>query len=805
MFRIIPEGMLFHEHVLLKNGKGIFLKPATKNDIDSVTLFMSELSHDSLRMRFMASVSQVSDEIINNLCSGDFTDSGCLLATEGESDDSKVIGLANYISMNNHRTAEVAFLIGDSHQGIGISTLLLERLSGLAAANGIIEFEAEVLPDNQQMINVFKNSGFELHKVWNSDTIHIEFPVDGVAALWKRTSLRERIAVANSLLPLLRPKTIAVVGVDKNPSSIGNMIFKNIIAGDFVGTVYPVNSDINSINGVKAYSDLSNVPDKIDLSIISLPAEEVIASAKESIKAGAKAIVVVSTGFAEAGNEGKQRQKELVNLVRSKGVRLLGPNCLGLMNTDESVRLNSSLLPSLPHKGKIGLFAHSAALGLVIMDYAQSLGLSFTNFISAGNRADVSGNDFLQYWEEDSNTQIVILYLETFGNPRRFVRIARSMSYKKPILCVKSARSVAGRKTVEEKSGGMTGGVLEVEALFHQAGVILAPTLEELFDTAIVLENQPLPAGNRVGIIANSAGMATIFADGCEVNGLLIDKNGIVNLGAFASAEKYETTLHNMLIDESIDSILIGFASIGKNNSDEIANSIKRAVKSAELITGNEKPVLLCLMGVAGTISIIDDSSNSDSKKKFPAFRFPESAVRALGRIVNYAEFKKKPPGRIVWYNDVKADEARKFIHNIISNEQSADGYIDVSVEDAKEILSQFGLLVSNKSSKDVNIINVNIKSDSLFGPVLELNIPGQKRFVRITPLTERDLDETFENIKNESNIILKQIMGRLSQMIEELPWMCCLEIHVIEDEHPIISSEIKMKLNTKNIKRPTY
>lgn len=805
MFRIIPEGMLYTEHVLLKNGQGIFLRPATLDDKNKITSFMSRLSHEALRMRFMASISHVSEEIINNLCIGDFKDTGCLLATESENDDAKVVGLANYISMNNNRTAEVAFLIQDSYQGQGISTLLLERLSGLAAANGIIEFEAEVLPDNQQMINVFKNSGFELHKVWHSDTIHIEFPVDGAAALWKRTSLRERIAVANSLVPLLRPKTVAVVGIEKDPSSIGNMIFKNILYGNFTGTVYPVNSELSSVNGVKTYSSVSNIPEILDLSIISVPAEDVLDAAKASIKSGTKAIVVVSTGFAEAGEEGIERQKKLVDLVRSNGVRLLGPNCLGLMNTDEEVRLNSSLLPNLTQKGKIGLFAHSAALGLVILDYAQSLGLGFTTFVSAGNRADVSGNDFLQYWEEDSNTQIVILYLETFGNPRRFVRIARSMSYKKPILCVKSARSVAGRKAIEEKSGGITGGVLEVEALFHQAGVILAPTLEELFDTAIVLEHQPLPEGNKVGIIANSAGMATIFADGCEANGLVLTENGFSNLGAFASADKYEAAVYKMFIDENIHSILIGFASVGKIDSQEIATAIKKAVKSAEAKIGKEKPVLLCLMGAAGTISMIDETTDLASEKKFPAFRFPESAVRALGRIVNYAEFKKKPPGKIVWYNDVKAKEARKLVQEIIATRQSSDNFIDVKIDEAKEILNLFGMKVTNENHIDANIVNVNIKADSLFGPVLELNIPGQKRFVRITPLTDRDLDETFENIKIESSIGLKQILGRLSQMIEELPWLCCLEIYVVEDEHPIIFSDIKMKLNIRDIKRPTY
>lgn len=805
MFRIIPEGMSYQEHVLLKNGKGLLIRPAKENDFMKVKSFMSRLSQESLRMRFMASISEVSEQIIRDLCQGNFKDTGCLLATESEEDDSKVVGLANYISMGNNRTAEVAFLIEDSYQGLGISTLLLERLSGIAAANGIIEFEAEVLPDNQQMLNVFKSSGFEIHKVWHSETVHIEFPVDGASSLWKRTALRERIAVANSLAPLLKPRTIAVIGANKESTSIGNMIFRNLLSANFSGTVYPINNDASAVNGVKAYSSFKDIKDKIDLSIISIPAEYVIDAAKDSIEAGAKAIVVVSTGFAESGELGKERQKKLVELVRSYGVRLLGPSCLGLMNTDPEVNLNASLLPKLAKKGKIGLFAHSSALGLVILNYAESLGLSFTTFVSAGNRADVSGNDFLQYWEEDPNTQIAILYLETFGNPRRFVRIARSMSYKKPILCVKSASSLAGRKTIEEKMGTKTAGRLEVEALFHQTGVILAPTLEELFDTAVVLQHQPLPNGNKVGIIANSAGMATIFADACETNSLEIIDGSLINLGAFSTAEQYKNACSNLLNNENVHSILVGFASVGQDLSDMIAIAVKESVADYEKETNNEKPVLLCLMGVSGTISLKDKELSQKSSKTFPSFRFPESAVRALSRIVDYSEYKKNPPGKIVWYSDIKPEQPRELIQKIISENKSNEDIISLGPEEAKRICELFGLGITNNIANEGNLITIEIKSDSLFGPVIELNIPGYKKFVRITPLTDSDLEETFESIHLNEFKGIKEVLGRLSQMIEELPWLYFLKIKVVEDTEPIIHHKIELKISSQNIVRPAY
>ena len=358
MFRIIPEGLAYVEHVLLKNGQGLQFKPASKEDIPLVESFMKRISLESLRMRFMASISEIPQKIIQDLCSGDFIQSGCLLAITGEDSDEKVVGLGNYISIGNGRTAEVAFLIEDEYQGRGIGTLLLERLAGLAAANGFIEFEAEVLPDNQPMMKVFKSSGFEKHRVWSSDTVHIELPVNGAAALWERADLREKIAVANSLIPLLQPKVIAVVGASRDSSSIGNMVFRNILAANFNGTVYPINPQAISVNGIKAYSSAKELPEQIDLAVIAIPAEKVQEAAEELIQAGAKGFVVVSAGFADTGPEGIKKQKKLVDLARSHGVRLLGPGCLGLINTDLEIRLNASLAPKIMPPGLKQDFFH---------------------------------------------------------------------------------------------------------------------------------------------------------------------------------------------------------------------------------------------------------------------------------------------------------------------------------------------------------------------------------------------------------------------------------------------------------------
>ncbi len=805
MFRIIPEGLSYKEHVLLKDGKGLIFKPASPDDFNKVESFMTRVSQESLRMRFMASISQVSTNVIKELCSSDFKSSGCLLAVDGDDKDSKVVGLGNYITAGNGHTAEVAFLIEDDYQGKGIGTLLLERLAGLAAANGFVEFEAEVLPDNQQMINVFKSSGFERHQVWNSDTVHIELPVGSAAALWEITGLRERIAVANSLIPLLRPKVVAVIGASRDTSSIGNIIFRNILSAHFTGTIYPINPHTNSVNGIKTYSSIGEVPEKVDLSVIAVNAEKVYDVALESINAGVKGLVVVSAGFADAGEEGLKRQKKLAELVRAHGVRLLGPSCLGVMNTDPKIRLNASMAPDIMPAGHTGFFSHSAALGLVILDYALEKGVSFTTFVSAGNRADVSGNDLLQYWEEDSNTKMAILYLETFGNPRRFVRIARRMTNKKPILCIKSGKSLAGRKTTESKSGIIRAGEKEVEALFQQTGIILAPTLQDLFDVAVVLAHQPLPKGNHVSIIANSSGVATLFADACEINYLEISGPGVIDLGAFTSPDKYEDAVKTALLNEEVDALLVGFACVGKCSTKPIEAAIRRGVRFAEEKTGIQKPVLLCIMGAEGTISIEDESGNENSMIQFPAFRFPESAVSALGRIMKYVEYRRKPTGKLVWYKDVKAGEARNLIQKELDKITIPQSISNLDKETSITLLKYFGIEYAATQPWGAPVISVRIKPDPLFGPIIEINISETKSVLRITPLTDIDLDETIQEFNFQEKKGISEVIGRLSQMIEEIPWLWEFQAKIAVTSNPLIVGEILLNIKSGGAERPSY
>jgi acyl-CoA synthetase (NDP forming)/RimJ/RimL family protein N-acetyltransferase len=802
MFRIIPDGLAFKEHVLLKDGQGILLRPARPEDVPLVESFMKRVSKESLRMRFMVSMNEVPRSVVEDLCHGDFVESGCLLAVSSKGKTERIIGLGNFIRMG-HRLAEVAFMTEEAFQGLGISTLILERLAGLAAAKGYVELEAEVLPDNQPMLSVFKNSGFKVHQVWDSDTVHLELPVNNAAALWERAGLRERIAVANSLVPLLKPKVVAVIGASRDQDSIGNMMFRHILTANFKGTVYPVNKEADSVNGVKAYAAIHEIPESIDLAVIAVPAETVLEVAEQAIGKGAKGLVVVTAGFAEAGEAGAKRQKELVGLSETNGVRLLGPSCLGLMNTHPEVRLNASLSPELTQPGSAGFFSHSAALGLVIQEYATKRGIGFSSFVSAGNRADVSGNDLLQYWEEDPQTQMALLYLETFRNPRRFVRIARRMSYKKPVLCVKSARSHAGRAAAEGKSGLLTGGRVQVEALLHQTGIIFSETLEEMFDAALVLSHQPLPQGNKVAIVANSTGVATLFADSAAAHGLELAGPGLVDLGAFTDPQSYENAVYNALKDEAVHALLVGFACVGSCGPRPVEQAIRAGIKRAQDENGMEKPVLLCLMGAEGSLASTRGEERAGTRA-LPAFLFPESASRALGKVVQYVHFRNKPQGEMVWVTDADGEQARSTARKLVDAAQESE-LIEVGAEQISQILKAFGLKEADAENSIAAPVTIAMESDRLFGPLIRLTIAEGLSVVRITPLTANDLEEMLEDVRFDGHPDLATVLGRISQMIEEIPWLWDLTFHVRPGASGCEIVDTQMHLKPGSGFRPLY
>ena len=783
MFSIIPDGISYREFVLLKDGQGVLLRIAAVRDIDRVEAFIRGLSLESLAMRFMGGVASVPRKFVEELCDPNLHLRACLLAVEGEGEEERVLGLGNYVG-GGGAVAEVAFMIGDAHQGRGIGTLILERLAGLAAASGYLGFEAELYSKNRKMDNVFMDTGFETRRAMEGGIVHVEFPLSAPEALRERADLRERVATANSLVPLLKPRVVAVAGASRDPGSVGHAIFRNILQSGFKGSVYPVNPKADSIEGVQAYPSLAALPETPDLVILAVPATKVSALAKRALERGARGLLALAAGFAETGPEGARRQERLLRLTRSHGARLVGPNCLGLLNTNAAVQLNASLAVTMPPRGRVGFFSHSAALGVVILQYAAERGLGFSTFVSAGNRADVSGNDLLQYWDEDPDTDLALLYLETFGNPRRFARLARRISRRKPILCVKSARSHAGRRVAMAHIAASPRDDLEVEALFHQAGVIRADTLEDLFDIALLLSNQPLPRGNRVAIVSNSGGVATICADACETHGMEISGTGVVNLHAMAMPEHYEQACREALEHPQVDALIASFACVGTCDPSLVARAIRRASVRAEQTTGIAKPTLLSLMGVSGAIPVGSAALGESGgwHRTFPSYRFPESAALALSKVVEYARFRLQPPGRILGYTDLKAGEARRRVEQFV---EGLPGPAPATFPEADTLalLGSFGIPVAvapeppNRKGPQVSL---HLSADPDFGPIWRFRRQAGDSVLRITPLTDVDIADVLVHMRLRPSSGLGEILGRLTQLVEELPWLSTLEARVV-------------------------
>jgi acetate---CoA ligase (ADP-forming) len=781
MFEIITDSRGFREYVLLKDGQGVLLRTATLADVPALEGMLARVSRDSLRMRFMGSVAQVPRRFLVEMIGNDPRDRACLLAASGEGPEVRVVGFGNYVSLGTRNSAEVAFLVEDEFQGRGVSTLLMERLAGIAAGAGFVGFEADVLFENQAMMSVFRSSGFEGRQAIEGGSYHLEFPVTGAVALRERAEIRERVAAAASVARLLRPRVVAVIGASRRQASLGNQIFQHILRNGFTGTVYPVNNQATSVHGVRAYPSVSVLPEPVDLAVVAVPADQVLAVVEESLAAGAKGLVVVTAGFAEVGPEGAALQKRLVDTVRAHGARLVGPNCLGVLNTDPEVGLDASLASTLPPVGRIGFYSHSAALGLVILDYAAERGLGFSTFVSAGNRADVSGNDLLQYWEEDPATDIAMLYLEAFGNARRFARVARQVSRRKPVLCVKSARSRAGRSAARAHIGARPVSDTEVDSLFAQAGVTRVDTLEELFDVAVLLAHQPLPGGDRVAILGNSGGAITVTADACDGRGLTVVPDRVQNLGSLAGPEDYRQAVQQALEDPAVDAAIVIVLCIGDSNPDPIGRGVRRGVIVAESHTKTPKPVLLCLMGATRLVRYEVQVATSRWAVGFPSYRFPEAAAAALARAAEYARYRQQPAGRLMWFDGADPVRARGRLEAALraQGKEVTGGWLDG--EAFREVLACFGLGVTpNDASRRTRPLRVRVRSHPDFGPLIVVRRAGRPAPERLLPLTDQDSRVMLDAVGLPTEGSEAELLGRVSQLVDEVPWLLELEAEMV-------------------------
>jgi acetyl coenzyme A synthetase (ADP forming)-like protein len=632
--------------VILRDGSTLRLRPPAAEDAAALVDFFSELSEHSRYLRFHG-FPALGPKLVESVVEPDWQERGALIAMlEGS-----IVAVANWVRLRDPHAAEVAFAVGDGNQGRGIGTRLLEQLAARAADAGIEEFVAAVLQDNTAMLGVFRDAGFEVTRAGEGGELEIRFPIAPTNGYQEHVSARDHVAVRASLEPFFRPRTVAVVGASTRRGSIGGELFRNILAADFAGSAYPVNRNGDAVAGVHGYRSVADIAAAIDLAVICVPGEQVLAAAAEALAAGVCALVVISAGFAETGSAGAERQRQLLALVRDHGARLLGPNCLGIASTP--VRLNATFAPRNFPAGKIGFSSQSGALGLALLERAEATGLGVTSFVSIGNKADVSSNDLLEWWEDDEETEMVVQYLESFGNPRAFSRIAGRVARRKPILALKSGSTRAGSRAAGSHTAALAGSDVAVDALFRQAGVIRARTLDELIDVATLLSTQPVPRGRRVALVTNAGGLGILAADACEAAGLELPQpsdasraalaevmpaegssaNPIDLLGG-ATAEAFAAALVPVLADPAYDAAIVLFVPTVGTDEEEVGAAISRAAATVV-----DKPVLCVFVSAKGAPSSLRSAAN------VPAFAYPEAAARALGRTAERGEWLRQPTG----------------------------------------------------------------------------------------------------------------------------------------------------------------
>ncbi|MDQ1749734.1 MAG: hypothetical protein QOE71_790 [Pseudonocardiales bacterium] len=722
--------------VVVADGGTVHLRPITPDDADAIVAFHANLSARTRYLRYFSAYPTIPPRDLIRFSRVNHRDRVALAAWLG----SEIIAIGRFegLSVNAvpSATAEVAFVVADAHQGRGIGSVLLEHLAEAAREVGIKRFEALVLAENAQMMRVFLDAGFQPSRHFDGSEVKLEFDIASTALTEKVMAEREQRAESRSIQRLLFPTSVAVIGASADENKIGNLVFENLQRFGFTGPIYPINQHSRSINGVLAYPSVTDVPGTVDLAVLAIPADAVGDVVADCSAREVRGLVVISSGFGESGDEaaraqGLVAQRKLVNDARAHGMRVVGPNCLGVINTDPSVRLNASLATVAPLRGRAGFFCQSGALGVAVLGEAARRGLGVSTFVSAGNRADVSGNDLLQYWEGDPGTDIALLYLESFGNPRKFARLARRFARHKPIVAVKSGRGsmVAGLRhtsvQVPESS---------VQALFEASGVIRTETLAQLFDVAILLTTQPLPMGNRVAVVGHSAALGVLVADALATAGLPMAR--LVDVGADAATEVFTAAVGEALAADDVDVVVSIFVPPMRRGQE-----VEAAAQLRQAVSGQTKPVLTTFLGFDGVPAELAVAGDfAPMRGSIPSYSSPERAVAALGHVVRYAAWRRRDAGRVPELGGVDVDAARLLITSVIA---AAPAGRRLTLAESEQLLSYYGIEMV-PSVPVLGLASAVTAADELGWPVA-LKVSGA---VRLHLADAEDLAEAWRSLR---------------------------------------------------------
>ncbi|MDT7729702.1 MAG: hypothetical protein QOI21_6278 [Actinomycetota bacterium] len=672
----------YEADVVLRDGATAHLRPITPEDAELLVSFYGRVSEQSKYYRFFAPYPQLSDRDVARFTQVDYRDRLALIVTVGDA----MIGVGRY-ERTGRRTAEVAFLIEDAHQGRGLGQLLLEHLAQAAREHGITRFVAEVLPDNRKMITVFTEAGYKVAREFEDGVIVVEFDIAPTDTSFGVMQAREQRSEALSIARLLTPTSVAVIGASRREGTIGNALLRNLRDSGFPGQIYAVNAESseNEIEGVPAYRTIRDVNGKVDLAVVAVRAEMAADVVLDCAAKGVRGLVVVSSGFAEIGDEGRKLQRQLVGLARSYGMRVIGPNALGVINTAPGVSLNATLSPVMPSRGRVAFFCQSGALGVSILADMAGRGLGLSSFVSAGNRADVSGNDLMQYWYSDEATEVVLLYLESLGNPRKFSRVARRLAGRKPVIALKSGRATQGvplGHTVRRSQLPPA----TVDSLFRQSGLIGVDTNGELFDVAQLMAHQPLPKGRRVAIVSNSDALTLLALDTVASTGLDVAGEPRT-LNAEATAADFGAALGEVFADDRVHSVVVIFTPPVQSNGAEVAQVLAAAA------AGSDKPVVstfLASRSVPEQLRVPDEFGGA-ARGSIPSYSSPQYAVGALAKVTQYAEWRRRADSRIPDLPGVDTAAAEAFVTEFLQRHPKG---AELDDDDRQRLLSFYDISV---------------------------------------------------------------------------------------------------------------
>jgi acetyl coenzyme A synthetase (ADP forming)-like protein len=731
--------------VVLRDGSTLTLRPARHDDATRVLAFLNQLSPNSRYHRFFGMPTLDAARVERLLPSNRSTGRALVGECHG-----RIVALAGY-----HRSgerAEIAFAIADALQGRGIGTRLLERLADVARSEGVRVFDADVMGDNQKMMQVFIDSGYRVSHRIEGGVYHVELSLDTTPEYADKAARRSQLAATASMKPFFEPRVVAVVGSNRERGKIGAEILHNLVASGFGGAIIPVHPAATQIEGRKVFARVTDIPGPVDLAVIVVPAQHVLNAVDDCLAKGVRALCVISAGFSEAGPAGRARESALLEKIRAAGCRLIGPNCMGVLNTNPAVRLNATFSPVYPPAGNVAMSTQSGALGLAILDYARQLNIGISSFVSVGNKADVSGNDLLQYWAEDPQTSVILLYLESFGNPKKFSDIARRVGRIKPIVAVKAGRSGAGARAASSHTGALAASDSVVDALFRQAGVIRTDTLEELFGVAALLAHQPIPRGPRVAILTNAGGPGILAADACEANGLVLTRlsettrnellsflpeaasvGNPIDMLASAPVEHYQRALAVILQDENVDSVLAIFIPPLVTDADAVAAAIATAARDA-----HGKPVAGVFMRAQGAPPAL---------APIPCYAFPESAAIALARVTAYGAWRQKPIGVVPTLTGVRSSEARQVVEAAL---QRGGGWLTQG--EAQDVMAAMG--ISTASARITTTVDEAVAASTDLGFPVALKAVGplllhksERRAVRLNLSDEQAVRAAAEDL----------------------------------------------------------